>query len=176
MTKRQPTLLIALLAATLCGVTPSLLTAQSVSYEYGNSSARFINAGGGSEWLCVGQSSWLTAWPGPGAGQVSWSAASNGWHNTTLTTAIDNEFAEIQYSYETHAQVGSLWGCRNQDFTLINTRKGEFFFYPSGLYGGFMAKTASNNDDDGKEWFHNRHEQGIRSFPIEWTVAGTITD
>jgi hypothetical protein len=150
----------------------------AVDYEYNRGSYRFLNAGGGSDWLCLGQGSWLAGWPTSVTDQITWSVGDTAWHNTALNPLIAGRYPQISLSFESHAPTGGSfnrsWECQNQNYTLINTARGEFVLYPSGLYGSFMSISDSDFGDD--EWYHVYHEQGLRSFPTAWTVTGTIND
>lgn len=144
--------------------------ALAVNYDYTGGGDRFITLDGNSR-LCLGQGSWMAPWPSAGSGTISWSAPNSGWHNTALNSSIDSIVTTLNLSFFSD----SVYGCANENYMTVDTSyPRSFTVYPAGLYGSFMSIDRSDVGND--EWYHYRHEQGLRSFPTEWTVTGTITD
>lgn len=143
--------------------------AQTTSYTESSTGYSFIGleeSGQSSAWVCAGPSLWMVA-----PGTVQWSAVNTiSWHFSSpgeWTRARPNGFfngLRPLYKRENPAS------CPNNNYGGLSIAGSErFIILPAGLYGAF----AFYNEGVG-EWEHIGLEQGIRAFPISWTVSGTI--
>ncbi len=144
--------------------------AQTANYTESSTGFSFIGleeGGQPSPWMCTGPSLWMVT-----PGTVQWSASNTiNWHFSSpgeWTRSRPNGFfngLRPLYKRESPSNCSS-----NTNYTsFILSGEERFIILPAGLYGVFAFYNLGVG-----EWEHIGLEQGLRAFPISWTVSGTI--